>query len=231
MGRAAAALTLYNAAGIVVSSTGTVTLTRAAQGQWYWLNTAAVATINCLSDNSLQQRPGNVQFPAFPGQYETSAGVLYSPSNEFQEAFGTAAGTGGNPFSGIPASTTANAALPTQPPQGTPQVPWGVAILDIFAVYAVTTAALTTATISVSRNIYQENTALTNTAVVNASAIATTTTTSLSTPHVQKITLAQPLVFEAADYSSLVLEAQFVTAATSLLYVYGIGAHYAIVYG
>jgi hypothetical protein len=236
MSRAVGALTYYPAGGGAVPATSAnQTLTRAAQGQWYYLNTAGVGTYNFIADNSVTSRPGNFQFPAFPGQYETNAGVLMI-GNEYQEAFGTTpttpgAAAPGNPFSGVAAGTTTNqTGLPAQPPQGTPAVPWGVAIIDIFAVYAVTTAALTTATISLSRNIYAENTALVNTSLATAQAIATTTTTSLSTPHVQRYTLPQPVVFEAADFSGLILEAQFVTAATSLLYFYGLGAHYAIAY-
>jgi hypothetical protein len=237
MGRAAGVLTFYGPAGLVSTSTGTaLALTRAAQGQWYLLNTAGALTYNVLADNSLQQRPGNFLFPAFPGQYETSSGVLLL-SNEYQEAFGTTPASPGapgpgNPFSGVAAGTTTNqTGLPAQLPQGTPAVPWGIALIDIFAVYAVATAALTTATISVSRNIFAENTALVNTSIVAAQAMALTTTTSLSTPHVQRFAVPQPVVFEAADFSQLVLEAQFVTAATSLLYIYGLGAHYALVYG
>jgi len=241
MPRAAGMLTFYSASGLslptaqVGVAAGTAALVRAAAGQWYWLNSAAATTFNFLADNSIQQRPGNVPFPAFPGQYETGSGVLML-SNEYQEAFGTTPATPGaagpgNPFSGVAAATTAtNPGLPSQLPQGTPAVPQGVALIDIFAVYSVVTAALTAATVGVSRNIFAENTALVNTAVVSPQTIALTTTTSLSTPHVQRYTLSQPLVFEAADFSSLVLEAVFTTAATSLLYVYGLGAHYAIVY-
>jgi hypothetical protein len=230
MARAAGALVFYSASGLLSTASGTaLTLTRAALGQWYLLNSAGVETYNVIADNSPTMRPGNVPFPAQPGQYSDTSGVLLT-SNEYQEAFGTAAGGPGNPMSGVPASTTINAALPSPQFQfGTPAVPFGLSLIDVFAVYAVTTAALTTATISASRLIYNENTALSNTQLINASAIATTTTTSLSTPHVQKVSVAQPVVFEAADYSSLIIEAQFVTAATSLIYIYGIGAHYAVV--
>lgn len=233
-------LVFYNAAGLMLPTTQVVAgtdmgLVRAAQGQWYWLNTAGVNTYQFLADNAVVTRPGNVQFPALPGQYETSAGVVMI-GNEFQEAFGTTPATPGaaapgNPFSGVAAGTTTNqTGLPSQPQFGTPQVPWGIALIDVFVVYAVQTLALTAATIAVSRNIFAENTALVNTSVVAPQTLALTTTTSSSTPHVQKYTLPQPIVFEAADYESLVIEASFTTAATSLLYVYGIGAHYAIAY-
>jgi len=210
-----------------------MTLTRAATGQWYWLNgSGSGATFNFIADNSIVQRP-YIVFPDLPGQYETSAGVI-ALGNEFQEAFGTTPATPGatgpgNPFSGVAAGSTATAGSLATPQFGTPQVPWGVALIDVFAVYAVQTVGLTAATIAVNRNIFSENVAFTNTAVVAPQTLALTTTTSASTPHVQKYTLPQPIVFEMADYSQLVIELAIQTASTGLAYVYGIGAHYAIV--
>jgi hypothetical protein len=216
-------LTLYNAGGIVPPSVqigtaaGTVALTRNALGDWSWNNVAGIATFNFIADNSIPSRPP-INFPYMPGQGTVPL------SNEFQEAFGTAAGGPTNPFSGI------NPILSTLPAsvEGSGVIPWGIALIDIFAIYSVQTAALTAATISVSRNIFVENTLTVITPLVAAQAIATTTTTSATTPHVQKFTLPQPLVFETADFSSLTIELAITTAATSALRVYGIGAHYAM---
>jgi hypothetical protein len=113
---------------------------------------------------------------------------------------------------------------------GTPSIPWGIAIVDIFAVYSVQTAALTAATIALNRNIFQENTVTVNTAVVAPQALALTTTTSATTPHVQKFTLPQPLVYETADFSTLLIEFAMTTAATSAVRVYGVGMHCAVEY-
>ena len=61
-------------------------------------------------------------------------------------------------------------------------------------------------------------------------ALAVTTTTSATTPHVQKFTLPQPLVYETADFSDLVLEVSIVAAATSAVRLYGMGMHVAVEY-
>src|SRR5262249_16452291 len=118
-----------------------------AAGQYNWTldannslvltNAAGVSTVRFFMGLADVKRPF-INFPAFPGQGTVPL------SNEFQEAFGTAAGTPGNPFSGIAAG---------QPTQfgsqfGTPSTPWGVSIIDVFAVYAVTTSALTTASLA-----------------------------------------------------------------------------------
>jgi hypothetical protein len=240
MGKPFGGLTFYSAAGItpptaqVGTTAGLVALTRLATGQWVWQNTAGAATFNFLADNSLVFRPGNIQFPSEPGQYSTGAGVL-AVGNEYQEAFGTTPATPGatapgNPFSGQPAGSTSSNPGIVNSQFGTPMVPWGVSLIDVFAVYAVSTAALTTATLAVNRNIFIENTAFVNTAVLAPTAVSTTTTTSSSTPHVQRVSIAQPVVFEMADFAQLTLELALVAPATSVVQVYGVGAHYALVY-
>ncbi len=190
-------------------------------GQYAWVrnglgdislnNTAGVSTVQFWANLADYKRP-YFTFPAFPGQ-----GTIPS-SNEFQEAFGTAAGGPANPFSG---GATASQF-------GTPPLPWGLAVIDVFAVYSVQTAALTTATIGLNRATYTENAAFTNTAVLAATAIATTTTTGAGTPHVQKVSLAQPLQYEINDVSDLNIELVITTAATSVVRIYGVGAHCAV---
>jgi hypothetical protein len=174
----------------------------------------------------------NVTRPYISGfsSYPLGGTTVFPNSNEYQEVFGTAAGGPGNPFSGVlPGSTTTAGTI-----QGnqflTGLVPVGLALVDIFAVYSVVTAALTGVTISVNRNVFSENTATVNTAVVAPQALAATTTTSATTPHVQKFALPQPLVFETIDYSTLIIELAINAAATSAVRVYGIGAHYLLRY-
>ncbi len=222
MARTFGGLLFYSAAnlGLPTAKTGTTAglfqLIRNGLGDVSLSNTAGVSTTQFWLDIADVKRPPGILF-SLPGQ-----GTVPS-SNEFQEVFGTAAGGAGNPFSG--------GATPVKGSQfGTAFVPWGLAVIDVFAVYSVTTAALTTATIGATRAIYSENAAFTNNTVLAATAIATTTTTSLSTPHVQKVALASPLVFEADDNSNFSVELTLVTAATSLVQVYGIGMHVAVEY-
>jgi hypothetical protein len=225
MARTFGGLILYQASGItppsgnVAASAGNYQLVRNALGDWSWNNTAGANTVVFTPDNSDLARPF-FNFPAQPGQGTVPL------SNEFQEVFGTAAGAAGNPFSGIaPGSVTVGGGVP-----GTPNIPWGIALVDVFAVYSVQTAALVAATLAVNRNVFVENTATVNTAVLAPTAIALTTTTSATTPHMQKVTLAQPLVFETADFSTLIFELSIQAAATSAIRVYGMGAHYAVEY-
>jgi hypothetical protein len=225
MARTFGGLIFYAAPGLVVpfsqfgTTAGQLALVRNATGDWSLNNAAGIATTNVLADNSVLTRPP-INFPAFPGQGTVPL------SNEFQEAFGTAAGGPGQPMAGVPAG---NVTLPATQ-FGTPAVPWGLALIDVFAVYSVQTAVLTAATIAVNRNIFVENTATVNTAVVTPQTLALTTTTSATTPHVQKFTLPQPIVYEAADFSSLIIEFSMTTGATSAVRIYGIGCHYAVEY-
>lgn len=203
-----------------------------AAGQYAWTldannvlvltNTAGVSTVRFTLAVADVKRPF-ITFPALPGQ-----GNALLQSDEFQEAFGTAAGGPSNPFSGVAAGNPA-VVNPNQTIQfGTPSVPWGIAIIDVFAVYAVTTAALTTASLAVNRARFAENLAYTFDTPLAATGLALTTTTSITTPHVQKVSLAQPLAFETADYSDIFATLLIVTAATSLVSLYGIGFHIAV---
>jgi hypothetical protein len=225
MARTFGGLYVYAAAGLVIPeanigvAAGNYSLVRNAIGDWSWNNAAGVSTVVFMPDASNLSRP-YFTFPAYPGQGTVPV------SNEFQEVFGTAAGGPGNPMSGIASGSLAVGGGVF----GTPNVPWGVSLVDIFAIYSVQTAALTAATLSVNRNIFSENTAFTNTAVVAPQAIALTTTTGAGTPHVQKFTLPQPLVYETADFSDLVIELSVTTAATSAVRMYGIGCHVAVEY-
>jgi hypothetical protein len=217
MARTFGALLFYGAPNLNLptasqgAGAGQYTWVRNALGDVSLNNTAGVATVQFWANIADFKRP-YITFPAFPGQ-----GTVLT-SNENQELFGTAAGGPSNPFSGGATSTQF----------GTPPLPWGVAILDVFAVYSVVTAALTTATIGLNRASYVENTAFTNTPVLAATAIATTTTTGAGTPHVQKVSLAQPLVYESNDFSDLNVELLITTAGTSAVRVYGMGVHCAV---
>ena len=223
MARTFGGLVVYPAFDLAVpsannaNSAGNYQLVRNAIGDWSWNNVAGAATVFFTPDDANMARP-YFNFPAYPGQGTVPL------SNEFQEVFGTSAGGPANPMSGIAAnSLTVGGGV-----FGTPSIPWGIALVDIVAVYSVQTAALTGATLTVNRNVFSENTATVNTAVVASQAIATTTTTSATTPHVQKFTLPQPLVYETADMSDLVIELSIVAAATSAVRVYAMAAHYAV---
>ena len=137
-------------------------------------------------------------------------------SNEFQEVFGTAAGGPGNPMGPGFGQTAA--------------LPWGIAVIDIFACYAVGTLALTSATLGLSRVSYVENTAIAITPLIAATATATTTTAAANACHVAKVSATNPLVFETADFSDLLVELVLVTPATSTARVYGLGMHVAVEY-
>jgi len=193
--------------------------TRNATGDWSLNNpnTTGTSALNFIAQLADVKRP-YFTFPFAPGQ-----GTVLT-TNEFQEAFGTTpaspGGTGpGNPFSGGSLAF-----------EGTPAFPWGLAVLDIFAVYSVSTLALTSATLALNRASYTENVAFTNTAIVVPTALATGTSGSASSPHVQKVTLAQPLTFESADFSDLTIELVLTPQATSAIRVYGLGAHVAVEY-
>lgn len=209
-----------------------------AAGQYSWTldangvmqltNTAGVSTVKFVLGMADLKRP-YIQFTAFPGQ-----GTELN-SNEFQEAFGTTpsspGGSGpGNPYSGVAAGQTASVNPLNSSQFGTPSVPWGLTVVDVFAVYGVTTAALTTATLQVNRARFAENTAYTFDTPLAATAVATTTTTSLTTPHVQRVSLAQPLTYESADFSNIFATLVLTTAATSLVSLYGLGLHVAVEY-
>lgn len=225
MARTFGGLIFYDAAGIIVpfanngSAAGNYNIVRNAIGDWSWNSVAGGAAVPFKPDDSNLARP-YFTFPAYPGQGTVPL------SNEFQEAFGTAAGGPGNPMGGVASgSLVVGGGF-----SGTPNIPWGISVIDVFAVYSVQTAALTAATLAVNRNIFQENTVTVNTAVLAPTAVTLTTTTSATTPHVSKVSLPQPLVFETADFSTMIIEFLITAAATSVVRVYGMGAHYAIEY-
>jgi hypothetical protein len=171
--------------------------------------TAAAGTINAWANLADLKRPF-ITFQ-YPGIF-----AVQPTSNEFQEVFGTAAGGPSNPFSG-----GATAAQFEVPP-----LPWGIAIVDVFAVYSVVTTALTSATLGCNRATYVENTAFTNTALIAATGVALTVSASASSPHVQKVAASNPLVFESNDISDINIEFTAVTGATAnSLQLYGLGAH------
>jgi len=222
MSRTFGGLLFYSAANLNLptaltggATAGNHNLVRNALGDVSLNNNAGAATVQFWLDIADLKRPlPFVAFPAQPGQGTVPV------SNEFQEVFGTAAGGPGNPWGpGFPGANT-----------GTPSAPWGLALVDVVAVYSVVTAALTAATLSVNRVTYTENTAFTNTAVLAPTAIALTTTTSATTPHVQKVTLAQPIIFESNDNANLSIELSITAAATSAIRVYGMACHCAVEY-
>ena len=217
MARTFGGLLFYNASQLVATAAGVYTTTQSV----YTRNAAGDVSFNQIASQTVQYQIGMadlkrpfINFPAFPGQSTVPL------SNELQEMFGTAAGGPGNPFSGGQTGTQF----------GTPTIPWGLAVLDIFAVYSVATNPLTTATIGLYRQVYAEGVATAQTVLVNAAAISTATTASATTCHVQKSTLPQPLVYESTDASDLVLELALVTPAASTARVYGIGMHVACEY-
>lgn len=217
MARTFGGLLFYGAANLnlpgasVGGAAGNYNWVRNALGDVSLNNAAGISTVQFWANIADYKRPF-FGFPANPGQ-----GTVPN-SNEFQEAFGTAAGGPGNPFSGGSTGSVL----------GTPTLPWGLSVIDVFAVYSVVTAALTTATIGLNRATYTENAAFTNTAVLAATAIATTTTAAAGSPHVQKVALAQPLLYEVNDFSDLSVELVITTAATSAVRIYGIGVHCAV---
>jgi hypothetical protein len=231
MPRTFGGLYLYNAAGLVVPTAnvgvtaGLYSILIDASGIPYWGQTVAgAATTVFLPDNSNLTRP-YITYPADPGQ-----GNAVPVANEFKDMFGTAAGGPGNPFSGIAAGSTATAGTIQGSQFGTPPVPWGMAAVDVFAIYSVQTAALTAATIGLQRVIWSENVAEGVSTVLAPTALSLTTTTSATTPHVQKVSLAQPLAFENVDYSQLIITLSINAAATSVVRVYGIGMHVVCMY-
>lgn len=210
MGRPFGAMLFFNASQLsFIQSAGTVAYTRNAAGD-ISINLSASSTAQVhLGFNDIK-RP-YITFPAFPGQ-----GTVVT-SNEFQAAFGTAAGGPGNPISG---GGTVSASV-----FGTPNTPYGISIVDVFAVYSVVTNPLSTATIGLYRQRYAEGVANAQDVLVNAVALATTATGGATTCHVQSSALAQPLSFEAINFSDLVGELVLTTPAGGTARVYGMGVH------
>lgn len=201
-------------------------------GQYNWVqnadgtltlnNTAGVSTVTFQLGVADYKRP-YFTFPAFPGQ-----GTVLG-TNEFQEAYGTTPGSAGGPGPGNPMSGIAAGAAVQQGSQfGTPSVPWGMAIIDVVAYYSVLTSTLTTATLAVNRLRYVENVALAIDAVLAPTGVATTLSGGATQYHVQKVTLAQPLSFETADNTNVVVSFLITTQAGSVVRVAGLGMHCAV---
>lgn len=236
MPRTFGGLIFYGAQSLTPSAVGTAAgqyaLLQDASNIPYWGNTAGAATVFFVADDANLARP-YLQYPAFPGQYETSAGVL-ALGNEYQEAFGTtpasAGATGpGQPFGGNAAGSptaTASSTLPT-PQFGTPVLPWGISLKDIFVVYSVQTASLTAATVALYRSTFSSNAAYSVTTVVPTTQLTLTlaASTSAVTPYVLQTALTQPLLYESIDYSQLNFVLSVSAAATSAVRVYGMGMH------
>lgn len=218
MARTFGALLFYNATQISATSGGVLpttqsVYTRNAAGDYSW-NQIASQTVQYQCGIADVKRP-YITFPA-------PAGVGTLPlSNEFKEMFGTAAGGPGNPFSGGQTGIQFETAA----------FPYGLAVIDVFAIYSVGTNPLSAgSTISLFRQRYAEGVANAQDTLVNAVAVTLTTTASATTCHVFKSSLAQPLVFESTDNSDLVLELALVTPAGGTARVYGIGVHAAVEY-
>lgn len=213
MARTFGGLLFYNASqGNFIQAAGTVAYTRNAAGD-VSINLSASSTVQAQFGLADLKRPFfNFPYPGLGGTFPTS--------NEFQEVFGTAAGGPGNPFSG---GSTGNIFE-------TPAIPWGLSVVDVFAVYSVVTNPLSTATIGLYRQRYAEGVANAQDVLVNAAAMTLTATAGATTCHVFKSTLAQPLVFESTDNSDLVIEVILTTPAGGTSRLYGVGIHVAVEY-
>lgn len=219
MARTFGGLITYGAPGVSALSGGVAVttqsiLTRNAAGDISWNQIASQTVIYATTIADLK-RP-YFTFPAFPGQ----GTVLVT--NEFQEAYG-ASGVAGAPGPGNPFSGGTNLSF-----SETPGTPWGLSVIDVFAIYSVGTNPLTTATVTLTRQRYAEGVATAQDILLNASAIATAATASATTTHVSKATLAQPLTFEANDNSDLVVEVSLQTPAGGTARLYALGIHCAI---
>lgn len=207
MARTFSGLLFYNASQINI--TGTTVYTRNAAGD-YSYNQAASQTVQYQMGIADLKRPFTT-FPAFPGQGTVPL------ANELQEVFGTAAGGPGDPMG--PGFS------------GTPAKPWGVSIIDAFAVYSVGTNPLSAGSVlGLYRQKYAEGVANGQDVLINAVAITLTATASATTCHVFKSTLAQPLSFESLDNSDIVLETILITPAGGTARMYGLGLHVAVEY-
>jgi len=206
MARTFGGILFYDASQI--NFTGTGTYTRNGLGD-VSVNQAASLTVQYQMGCADVKRPF-ISFAAPP-----AFGTVPN-SNEFQEAFGTASGGPGNPM-GPGFGQTAG-------------LPWGLSVVDIFAVYSVAGGALTSATLGLSRNAYTNNVVFTTTALIAATATSTAANAAANAPYVAKVAAATPLVFETSDNSDLLLELILVTPAAVTARVYGLGMHVAVEY-
>lgn len=205
MARTFSGLLFYDASQI--NFTGTATYTRQAKGD-VSVNQGASLTVQYQMGTADVKRP----FVTF-----TQPGITSNTMNELKEAFGNAAGGPGDPFGpGFGPTVTK---------------PWGLAVIDIFAVYSVAGAALQAgSTLGVTRQAYSNNAAFTITDVIAPTAVTLPTSTSISTPYVFKLSAAQPLVYESVDNTDLSVELILVTTVAGSARVYGLGMHVAVEY-
>lgn len=217
MARTFGGLLFYDASQINFVSTGTTTYTRNAKGD-VSVNQSASVTAQYQFGLADVKRPF-INFPMGIGQ-----GTVLN-TNELQEVFGSTPGVAGGPGPGNPfnGGQTGNQF-------GTPTTPWGIALIDIFALYSVTGGALTSATLGASRQVYSNNAAFTITDVVAPTATPTAASNGAAQPYVAKISLAQPLSFESTDLSDILVELVLVTPVAVTARVYGLGAHVAVEY-
>lgn len=148
-------------------------------------------------------------FPQMGGYSTASIQV----GNENLEAFGTGSGTPGDPIGpGFSNSQTK---------------PWGLAVVNVFAIYNVVGATATSVTLKAYRSVFANNVAIASTQLVNSAAGPVAVQ---ANPYVFQVALAQPLVYESTDLSDVGLELSIVTPTSSTLNVYGMGAHVAVEY-
>lgn len=206
MARTFSGILFYNASQINFAGTGV-----------YTRNGLGDVSVNQAASLTVQYHMGcaDVKRPFLGFMAPVGSGTVPT-SNELQEVFGTAAGGPGNPLGpGF---------------QGTPAIPWGLAVIDIFALYSVTGGALTSATLGLSRNTYTNNVAFTTTALIAATATPTAASAAANAPYVAKVAATTPLVFESTDMTDLLLELILVTPVAVTARVYGLGMHVAVEY-
>lgn len=218
MARAFGAILFYGAANITIPgaqtgvAAGTANWVRNAAADFSINNTAGAATFN------LFVQLADVKRPFITGPFQPGQGTILTGS-EFQNAFGNAAGGPSNPFSGGSSFSQ------------TPAFPWGISIVDAFAVYSLAVANATTISLTLTRQVYAEGVATAAAQLLTSATLAVTTTASPTTCHVQKVAQAQPITFESTDFSDLILELQLVVPATTTFRVYGMGFHAIVEYG
>lgn len=207
MARTFSGILFYNASQI--NFTGTGVYTRNALGD-VSVNQAASLTVNYQMGCADVKRP-------FVNFMSPVAGGTIPNSNELQEVFGTAAGGPGNPLG--PGFS------------GTSALPWGLAVIDVFALYSVQGGSLSAgSTLGLSRINYVENTAIVPTALIAATAVTLTATAAANACHLFSVAATTPLVFESTNFSDLLPELILVTGVGVTARVYGLGMHVAVEY-
>lgn len=220
MARTFGGMLFYNASQIFATSGGSQVTTQSV----YTRNALGDVSWNQIASQTVQYQIGlaDVKRPFFVFAAQPGQGTVPA-ATEFQNAFGTAAGGPSNPFS---------SGLGTLSSQfGTPAFPWGIAIIDAFAIYSVGTNPLSAgSTLGVTRNVFVENVAVAQTAVITATAVTLTTTAAGNICHTFKLAAPTPTVFEANDLSDVLPELIVITPGGGTARVYGIGMHVAVEY-